>query len=87
MTAVRRSSASWLANPGIHRAEEGFAVAAAVQEDEPLQVGAQFVQAVGGMAGELCQGGAEAAGMGQARFPAGFCRGSGRPSAVLPWVA
>jgi hypothetical protein len=29
-----------------------FAVAAAEQEDEPLQVATQFVWAVGGMAGE-----------------------------------
>jgi len=40
-----------------------FAVAAAEQEDEPLQVTAQVVQAVGGVADELCQRGAEAAGV------------------------
>jgi hypothetical protein len=32
-----------------------FTVAAAEQEGEPFQVGAQFVQAVGGVAGELFQ--------------------------------
>jgi len=32
-----------------------FAAAAAGQEGEPFQVGAQFVQAVGGVAGELVQ--------------------------------
>src|SRR5215469_2109318 len=42
-------------------AEEGFALAAADQEGEPLQVAARFAQAVGGVAGELCQGGGQAA--------------------------
>ena len=37
-------------------AEQGLAVAAAEQEDEPLQVAAQLGQAVGGVADELCQG-------------------------------
>ena len=50
-----RGSRSW--------AEELLAVAAAEQEDEPLQVTVQFVQAVGGVANELCQRGAEAAGV------------------------
>jgi hypothetical protein len=40
-----------------------FAVAAAEQEDEPLQVTAQVVQAVGGVADELCQGGGHAGGV------------------------
>jgi hypothetical protein len=44
-------------------AEEVPAVAAAEQEDEPLQIGAQFAQAVGGVADELCQGGAQAGGV------------------------
>src|SRR5262249_21344616 len=44
-------------------AEQGLAVAAAEQEDEPLQVAAQFVQAVGGVADELCQGGGQAGGV------------------------
>jgi hypothetical protein len=42
---------------------ELLAVAAAEQEDEPLQVTAQFVQAVGGVANELCQRGAGAVGV------------------------
>jgi hypothetical protein len=37
------------------RAEEGFAVAAAEQEDEPLQVGAQLGDAVGGVANEAVE--------------------------------
>ena len=42
-----REIASW--------AEEWFAVAAAEQEDEPLQVAKQLVKAVGRVASELCQ--------------------------------
>jgi hypothetical protein len=39
-------------------AEQGLAVAAAAdQEDKPLQVRAQLADAVGGVAGELFQGG------------------------------
>ena len=37
------------------RADQGLAVAAAGQEGEALQVIAQLVEAVGGMAGELFQ--------------------------------
>ena len=44
-------------------AEQGLAVAAAEQEDEPLQVAAQLGQAVGGVADELCQGVAQAGGV------------------------
>jgi hypothetical protein len=55
-----------LAGPGAWSwTEELLAVAAAEQEGEPLQVAAQFAQAVGGVADELCQGGAEAAGIRQ----------------------
>ena len=49
-----RSSRSW--------AEELLAVAAAEQEDEPVQVAAQFARAVGGVAGELFQGGGQGGG-------------------------
>jgi hypothetical protein len=44
-------------------AEQGLAVAAAEQEDEPLQVASQLGQAVGGVADELCQGVAQAGGV------------------------
>src|SRR5206468_2644320 len=44
-------------------AEQGLAVAAAEQEDEPLQVAAQLGQAAGGVADELCQGVAQAGGV------------------------
>jgi hypothetical protein len=44
------------------RAEQGLAVAAAEQEDEPFQVITQLGQAVGGVADELCQGLAQAGG-------------------------
>jgi hypothetical protein len=44
-------------------AEQGLAVAAAEQEDEPLQVITQLGQAVGGVADELCQGVAQAGGV------------------------
>src|SRR5215472_5423648 len=47
-----RGSWSW--------AEELLAVAAAEQEDEPLQVATQFAQAVGGVADELAQAGGQA---------------------------
>jgi hypothetical protein len=43
-------------------AEQGLAVAAADQEDKPLQVRAQLADAVGGVAGELFQGGGQAGG-------------------------
>jgi hypothetical protein len=43
--------------------EQGLAVAAAEQEDEPLQVITQLGQAVGGVADELCQGVAQAGGV------------------------
>ena len=49
------------------KVKEGLAVAAAEQEDEPLQVAAQLGQAVGGVADELCQG---AAPCGRGRGPA-----------------
>jgi len=45
------------------KAEQGLAVAAAEQEDEPLPVAAQLGQAVGGVADELCQGVAQAGGV------------------------
>jgi hypothetical protein len=41
-------------------AEQFLAVAAAEQEDEPFQVAAAFVQALGGVADELLQGGVKA---------------------------
>src|SRR5215467_294777 len=47
----------------IGHAERGLAVAAAEQEDEPLQVITQVGRAVGGVADELCQGGAQAVGV------------------------
>ena len=40
--------------PGWSWAEEFLAVAAAEQEGEPFQVGAQFVEAVSGVADERC---------------------------------
>jgi hypothetical protein len=43
-------------------AEQGLAVAAADQEDKPLQVRAQLADVVGGVAGELFQGGGKAGG-------------------------
>ena len=45
------------------KVKEGLPVAAAEQEDEPLQVAAQLGQAVGGVADELCQGVAQAGGV------------------------
>jgi hypothetical protein len=45
------------------KVKEGLAVAAAEQEDEPLQVITQLGQAVGGVADELCQGFAQAGGV------------------------
>jgi hypothetical protein len=45
------------------RAEELLAVNAAEQEDESLQIIAQLVKSVGGVAGELCQRGTEATGV------------------------
>jgi hypothetical protein len=45
------------------RAEERFSVAAAEQEDKALQVGVQVLEAIGGVAGELFQRGAEAGGV------------------------
>jgi hypothetical protein len=44
-------------------AEEWLTVAAAEQEDESFQILAQLADAIGGMAGELFEGGAEAAGV------------------------
>jgi len=44
-------------------ARRGLAVAAAGQEDKPLQVITQLGQAVGGVADELCQGVAQAGGV------------------------
>jgi hypothetical protein len=44
-------------------AEEGLAVAAAEQEDEPFQVLAQLGEAVGGVADELVEGGGQASGV------------------------
>src|SRR5712691_10784134 len=52
---LARGSRSW--------AEELLAVAAAEQEDEPLQVLAQLRNPVGAVAGELFQRGAKAAGV------------------------
>ena len=40
-------------------AEEGPAITAADQEDEPFQVAAELAKAVAGVAGELFQGSAE----------------------------
>ena len=45
------------------RAEEGLAVTAAEQEDKPFQVAAQLGDAVGGVANEVLEGGAEAGGV------------------------
>jgi len=50
-------------------AEQGLAVAAAEQEDEPFQVLAQLADAVGGMTHEVVQGGAKPGGI--AGQPAG----------------
>jgi len=44
-------------------AAQGLAVAAAGQEDEPVQVATQLGQAVGGVADELCQGIPQAGGV------------------------
>jgi hypothetical protein len=44
-------------------AEQGLAVVAAEQEDEPVQVLAQLADVVGGVADELFQRGAEAGGV------------------------
>jgi hypothetical protein len=52
------------------RAEEGFAVAAAEQENEPAQVSAQLAGVVGRVADEVFQRRAEAAGI--ALEPAGI---------------
>ena len=40
--------------------EQGLAVAAAEQEDEPFQIGLQVQDSVGGVTGELFQGGGQA---------------------------
>ena len=42
-------------------AEEGFAVAAAEEEDEPVQILSELGGAVAGVADEVCQGGPEVA--------------------------
>jgi hypothetical protein len=71
-----RGSRSW--------AEELPAVAAAEQKDEPLQVTVQFVQAVGGVASELFQRGAEAAG---AHYSSAACHSSVKDDARLRLTA
>ena len=50
-------------SPSLSWAKERLAVAAAKQEDEPLQVLAQLREAVGGVADELFQRGTEAGGV------------------------
>ena len=61
-----------------------LAVAAAEQKDEPLQVTVQFVQAVGGVASELFQRGAEAAG---AHYSSAACHSSVKDDARLRLTA
>jgi hypothetical protein len=53
----------FIASFGRAGAEQGLAVVAAEQEDEPVQVLAQLADVVCGVADELFQGGAEAAGI------------------------